>query len=192
MKYRFLLIVILFYGVNLYSQDQKFSLEASYPLTIDNNFIGDRSFGVIDLGIKYSVVNLEVLNIGLGVNGGVLVDNTNQANFPLDFKRTIYTIQPKVFGEFNLRNITKLHPFVNLGYSFVRISLSGANNGQNVSGFSETLGGVNVGLGVKYDLFSRVFLLAQYDFSKLDPGNAPDTSYNTNFSLLKIGVGLRF
>lgn len=183
---------MLFCGVSLFSQNKKFSLEANYPVTIDNNFIGDRSFGVIDLGVKYRAVHLEIVKLGVGINGGVLVDNTNQANFSSDFQRTIYTIQPKVFGEFNLPNVTKLHPFVNLGYSFVRIDLSGSNNGQNVSDLSDTVSGINMGLGVSYDVLSRVFLQIQYDFSKLNSGDAPDTAYNTNFNLLKIGVGLRF
>jgi opacity protein-like surface antigen len=191
MKYKVFLILVLVCVLNSFSQNEKFSLEVNYPLTIDNNFIGERSYGVIDLGVKYKIKNLNVINLGLGINGGVLIDNTNQANFPQDFLRTIYTVQPKVFGEFNLNGITKLHPFVAVGYSFVIIQLSGSNNGVDVSNMSDTLGGLGLGLGVSYDILPKIFIQAQYDYSKVDSGNSPDISYNTNFSLLKLGIGIR-
>ena len=194
MKYRLLLISLLLCGIDSFSQNKKISLEVSYPLTIDNNFIGGRSEGVVDLGVKYRIKDFKIVNLGIGINGGLLVDDTDKGNYPQDFERTIYTIQPKIFSELNLSQLTKLHLFVNIGYSFMKMKLTNVNNTGPVdfSKLSDTLRGINAGLGVSYDILPRFFLQAQYDFSKLNSGNSPDIDYNTNVNLLKMGIGIRF
>ncbi|MHC9089491.1 outer membrane beta-barrel protein [Tenacibaculum sp. IMCC1] len=193
MKYKLLLILLLC-GIGSFSQNKKISLEVSYPLTIDNNFIGGRSKGVVDLGIKYRIKDFKIVNLGIGINGGLLVDDTDKSNnYPQDFERTIYAIQPKIFSELNLSQLTKLHLFVNIGYSFMKMKLTNNNNSGPVdfSKLSDTLRGINAGLGVSYDILPRIFLQAQYDFSKLNSGNSPDVDYNTNVNLLKMGIGIR-
>lgn len=193
MKYKLLLILLLC-GIDSFSQNKKISLEVSYPLTIDNNFIGGRSKGVVDLGIKYRIKDFKIVNLGIGINGGLLVDDTDKSNnYPQDFERTIYAIQPKIFSELNLSQLTKLHLFVNIGYSFMKMKLTNTNNSGQVdfSKLSDTLRGINAGLGVSYDILPRIFLQAQYDFSKLNSGNSPDIDYNTNVNLLKMGIGIR-
>ncbi|CAM1355684.1 MULTISPECIES: outer membrane protein [Tenacibaculum] len=193
MKYKLILILLLC-GMGSFSQNKKISLEVSYPLTIDNNFIGGRSEGVVDFGVKYRIKDFKIVNFGIGINGGFLVDDRDKDNYPQDFERTIYTIQPKIFSELNLSQLTKLHLFVNIGYSFMKMKLTNTNNSGPVdfSKLSDTLRGINAGLGVSYDVLPRFFLQVQYDFSKLNSGNSPDINYNTNVNLLKMGVGIRF
>ncbi|WP_440122717.1 outer membrane protein [Tenacibaculum sp. Ill] len=193
MKYKLILILLLC-GMGSFSQNKKISLEVSYPLTIDNNFIGGRSEGVVDFGFKYRIKDFKIVNLGIGINGGLLVDDTDKSNYPQDFERTIYAIQPKIFSELNLSQLTKLHLFVNIGYSFMKMKLTNTNNSGSVdfSKLSDTLRGINAGLGVSYDILPRVFLQVQYDFSKLNSGNSPDIDYNTNVNLLKMGAGIRF
>ena len=45
-----------------FAQTSKFSIEAAYPLPVDQNFIGDKFKGIADLGVKYRIKNLQVIN----------------------------------------------------------------------------------------------------------------------------------
>ncbi|MBT0608624.1 outer membrane beta-barrel protein [Aequorivita echinoideorum] len=190
MKQNLLLTLLLIFTINTYSQDSKFSIEANYPITIDNNFLQD-AYGIVDIGLKYRFVELNPIKIGVSLNGGVLIDNSNQNNSPQDFLVTTYIIQPKVFGELNLESIEKLHPFLGLGYTFMNYQLSGSNNGIDVSGISENLSGFGLNLGVAYDISNKIFVQVQYDFTKLNIKDGPNEKFNTNVNLLKIGIGLK-
>jgi opacity protein-like surface antigen len=121
-----------------------------------------------------------------------LIDNSNQAKPPQDYLVTAYLIQPKVFTELTIPFVEKLHPFIGLGYTFVSLQLSGSNNGVDVSEESDTLSGLGFNVGLAYDISKKVFVQAQYDFTKLNVDNIPDVKYNTNVNLLKLGIGFRF
>ena len=116
MKQYLLFGFLLIFTFSTFSQNSKFSIEANYPITIDNNFLGDDSYGIVDLGLKYRFAELNPIKIGVSLNGGVLIDNSNQNNSPQDFLVTTYIIQPKVFAELNVESVEKLHPFLGLGY----------------------------------------------------------------------------
>ena len=191
MKQKLLLTLLLIFTIKTFSQDSKFSIEANYPITIDNNFLGEDSYGIIDLGLKYRFAEFNPVQIGISLNGGVLIDNSNQNNSPQDFLVTTYIIQPKIFAELNLESIEKLHPFLGLGYTFMNFQLSGSNNGMDVSGESDNLSGFGLNLGVAYDISNKVFVQVQYDFTKLNVDDVPDIKFNTNVNLLKIGIGLK-
>lgn len=191
MKQKLLLTLLLIFTIKSFSQDSKFSIEANYLFTIDNNFLGEDSYGIVDLGLKYRFVEFNSVQIGVSLNGGVLIDNSNQNNSPQDFLITTYIIQPKIFAELNLESLEKLHPFLGLGYTFMSFQLSGSNNGMDVSGESDNLSGFGLNLGVAYDISSKVFVQVQYDFTKLNVDDVPDIKFNTNVNLLKIGIGLK-
>ncbi|SEP76883.1 Outer membrane protein beta-barrel domain-containing protein [Hyunsoonleella jejuensis] len=191
MKQNLLFGFLLIFTFSSFSQNSKFSIEANYPITIDNNFLGDDSYGIIDLGLKYRFTELNPIKIGVSLNGGVLIDNSNQNNSPQDFLVTIYIIQPKVFAELNVESVEKLHPFLGLGYTFMNFQLSGSNNGMNVSGESDNLSGFGFNFGVAYDISNKIFVQVQYDFTKLNADDVPDIKFNTNVNLLKIGIGLK-
>ncbi len=191
MKQYLLFGFLLIFTFSTFSQNSKFSIEANYPITIDNNFLGDDSYGIVDLGLKYRFAELNPIKIGVSLNGGVLIDNSNQNNSPQDFLVTTYIIQPKVFAELNVESVEKLHPFLGLGYTFMNFQLSGSNNGMNVSGESENLSGFGFNFGVAYDISNKIFVQVQYDFTKLNVDDVPDIKFNTNVNLLKIGIGLK-
>jgi hypothetical protein len=191
MNQKLLLIVLFIFTIKSFSQDSKFSIEANYPFAIDNNFLGEDSYGLVDLGLKYRFAEFNPIQIGVSINGGVLIDNSNQNNSPQDFLVTTYSIQPKIFTELNLESMEKLHPFLGLGYTFMNFQLSGSNNGMDVSGESDNLSGFGLNLGVAYDISNNVFVQVQYDFTKLNVDDVPDIKYNTNVNLLKIGIGLK-
>ena len=191
MKYNLLFGFLLIFTISAFSQNSKFSIEANYPITIDNNFLGDDSYGIIDLGLKYRFTELNPIKIGVSLNGSVLIDNSNQNNSPQDFLVTTYIIQPKVFAELNVDTVEKLHPFLGLGYTFMNFQLSGSNNGMDVSDESDNLSGFGFNFGVAYDISNKIFVQVQYDFTKLKVDDVPDIKFNTNVNLLKIGIGLK-
>lgn len=191
MKQFLLLALLLTFSIKGLSQDSKFSIEANYPITIDSNFVGE-AYGIIDLGLKYRFIELNPVKIGASLNGSVLVDNSNQNEGARDFQRTVYIIQPKVFGEFNIPTLEKLRPFLGLGYTFMNFQISGTLNGMDVSDESDTLSGFGFNFGLAYDISNKVFVQVQYDFTKVNvDDDIPDVTFNTNVNLLKIGVGLR-
>jgi opacity protein-like surface antigen len=192
MKQKFLLTLLLIFSIKSFSQDSKFSLELNYPITIDNNFVGENYNGIIDIGADYRIANLNPVNIGISLNGGVLVNNSNQNNGFQNFKVTSYVIQPRIFGELDLKSIDKFHPTVGLGYTIMVFHASGTNNGFDVSDASDTQSGFNFNFGLAYDITEKLFVQAQYDFVKLGVDNdVPDIKFNTNVNILKIGLGYR-
>ena len=192
MKQKFLLILLLIFSIKSFSQDSKFSLELNYPIPIDNNFVGENYNGIIDIGADYRIANLNPVNIGISLNGGVLVNNSNQNNGFQNFKVTSYVVQPRIFGELDLESIDKFHPTIGLGYTIMVFNASGTNNGFDVSDASDTRSGFNFNFGLAYDITEKLFVQAQYDFVKLGVDNdVPDIKFNTNVNILKIGLGYR-
>lgn len=192
MKQKLLVILLLIFTIKSFSQDSKFSLELNYPIPIDKNFVGENYSGIVDFGADYRFASLSPVNIGVSLNGGVLVNNSNQNNGFQDFKVTSYIIQPRIFGELDMEAIEKFHPTVGLGYTIMIFQASGTNNGFDVSGGSDTLSGINFNFGLAYDITEKLFAQIQYDFVKLVVDNdVPDTKFNTNVNILKIGLGYR-
>jgi opacity protein-like surface antigen len=163
-----------------------------YPILIDQNFIGKNYNGIIDVGAKYRFSEITNINIGASINGGILVNNTNDNNGNQDFTVKSYLIQPKIFAELKIESISKLHPFVGFGYSFMVFDASGTNNGFDVSGSNETESGINANFGIAYDITKKIFIDIQYDYVKLKVDKeTPNTTFNTNVNLLKVGLGFR-
>lgn len=192
MKQKLILALLLIASIQSFSQDSKLSFEMHYPKPIDQNFIGKNYDGIIDIGAKYRFSKTTNLNIGASINGGILVNTTNDNNGNQDFKVTSYLIQPKLYADLKIESMSKLHPFAGVGYTFMVFDASGTNNGFDVSGSSTTESGINVNFGVAYDITDKIFIDIQYDYVKLKVDNEiPNTTFNTNVNLLKVGVGFR-
>jgi opacity protein-like surface antigen len=192
MKQKLLLSFLLILSIKSFSQDSKLSVEMHYPIPIDQNFIGKNYNGIIDIGAKYRFYEIPNIHIGASINGGILVNKTNDNNGNQDFAVKSYLIQPKIFAELKIESISKLHPFVGLGYSFMVFDTSGTNNGFDVSGSNEKEGGINVNFGISYDITKKIFIDIQYDYVKLKVDKeTPNTTFNTNVNLLKVGLGFR-
>lgn len=195
MKSKILSLFLLFSALT-FAQTNKFSIEAAYPLPVDQNFLGDHFKGVADLGIKYRIKNLQIINIGVSVNGSMFTYN-DSGYFPefdenLDFKTTLYMIQPRAYVELNLKKILKIHPYAGIGYSFLMAERK-FDSQSEIPNDSTSQSGVNITFGLSYDLISKLYIFANYDYitlTELDSG-VPKDSYNTNASLVKVGLGLR-
>tara|TARA_B110000285_G_C14821839_1_gene466887 strand:- start:88 stop:675 length:588 start_codon:yes stop_codon:yes gene_type:complete len=194
MKQKLLLALLLIFSIISFSQDSKFSLELNYPIPVDENFIGKNYNGIIDLGLKYRFSNLSFLNIGASLNAGILKNSKNDRVQHFDV--TAFAIQPRIFAELDSESLTKFHPSIGLGYTFMTFNASGIDSfnpdNPNSSSSSQTESGINLNLGVVYDITDRLFAQVQYDFVKIGVDNeVPDIKYNTNISILKIGLGYR-
>lgn len=188
-KIYFALLTISFF-MNTYAQEKRISFELNYPFPIGNNFIGKNYSGIIDAGCKYRFINTDLMRAGASLNGGILKYKNDTA--PQNFTMTNYVVQPRLFAEFNFVKIPKFHPSLGLGYSFMIFNANGTSNGFDISNYNDTQGGFNINTGILYDLNDRFFVQMQYDFVKLSvKSGIPDTAYNSNVNLLKMGVGIR-
>ena len=193
---KIIFITLITFSSFCFSQISKFSVEASYPLPVDQNFVGDHFKGIVDLGIKYRVKNLQLINLGISLNASLLNYN-DSGYFPaydevLKFKTTLYIIQPRIFAELNLKKITKLHPSLGIGYSFFSAT-SKFDSQTNISDVSTNQSGINTSLGLSYDLLKKIYILASYDYTiitDLESG-IPNTAYNTTANIAKFGIGIR-
>ncbi|WP_299365904.1 outer membrane beta-barrel protein [Winogradskyella sp.] len=195
MKQKLLLTFILIFTIKSFSQNSKFSVEANYPIAIGDNFLGQNYNGLIDLGAKYLFSENEIINIGVSLNVGFF-QNTKSGATDLNqlFDVKILPIQPRIFAEFNIPNLEKLHPQIGIGYSILIYNAEWADNreAELPADIDDNENGFNFNVGLSYDITNTLFVLAQYDFIKIGvEGGVPDSSYNTNLNILKFGIGLR-
>ena len=192
MKQKLLLALLLIFSIKLFSQDSKLSVEANFPIPIGDNFLGENYGGIVDIGVKYSFLELKIFDIGASINGGFLKNSKADSNNSFDVN--VYPIQPRIFAEFNIEKLSKLHPQIGLGYSFLifKAQSNGINPDFLETNIVRTESGVNLNLGLSYDITDKLFIQAQYDFIKIGVDNdVPDIKYNTNINILKFGLGLR-
>ena len=193
MLQKFVFFMVCLISLEGYSQDLKMSIELSYPLPIDKNFVGDNYNGIIDLGFKYRFLEFNNIKLGGSLNIGYLKNSKSGHNQPFDVN--LYAVQPRIFAELNLASLTKFHPSIGLGYSllYFKVVNNAAAFNSNVSTNSQNESGLNINTGLAYDVTDKIMIQVQYDFIKVGVDNeVPDIKYNTNINCLKIGLGYRF
>jgi opacity protein-like surface antigen len=184
----------LFLSVSLYGQDYKGSFSLSYPITIDQNFIGENYVGFLDVGLSYHCVNYQYISIGASFDASIFSNNDNLDLSSLDsYKAIAYILEPKINIVGTIPSLEMIHPFVGLGYSFLLFDISGVNPGLGIIEDGETLYGFSFNTGLKTDVSKRVFVILEYDFTRVErDGLVPNTRYNKNVNFIKLGVGFRF
>ncbi|SDH72865.1 outer membrane protein [Winogradskyella thalassocola] len=175
-----------------YSQDSKLNVELSYPIVVDDNFVGRNYNGIVDLGLKYRFLALNAIHIGGSFHVGYLKNSKTERVQPIDVN--LFTIQPRIFAELHIPSLPKFYPSVGLGYSvfvFKPVNNQPSLN-PNTTYESENESGFNINLGIAYDISRKVLIQIQYDFVKFGIDNdVPDITYNSNINILKIGLGYR-
>lgn len=192
------LLILLFYAlfIDVFSQSSNFNIEANYPFPMGENFIGKNYDGFADVGIEYQCKNFQTVILGASINASLLNYNFKiQDEFAdlYNYKVRAYVIQPRIKAGYNIRSLENFHPSIGLGYSIIFFNISGPDP-LDFSNESETdtQSGININLAGAYDLSERIYFKVQYDFVKLGKDNdIPDTPYNTNIHLLKVGLGFR-
>lgn len=197
MKQLLLTSFLAFTCIVLHAQDQKWSVEANYPFTLDDGTFSNND-GAIDLGIKYRFFRTDLVRLGLDLNGGFVYDKAGNNNEDT-FKSKTYLFQPKLFAEFSVPFAPKWHPMVGVGYSVVSNNFSGSISGTDFSDRSGADGGFNFDIGISYDISSRFFLQLKYDMILLQvkdevvfDNERINIDFRENIDRLKIGVGFRF
>lgn len=180
-----------------FSQVSRVSLEANFPISIGSNFFGKDYDGIVDIGAKYRVVALSNINLGISVNGSYFKRNGAgfRGQYPYDDSEigedpdvTNFIILPKIFVELNTESLPKLHPFVGVGYGFLLFNAASHNSRPTDA---KTENGFNLNIGVYYLLNKHIFAQFQYDYIKLSSdAEIPNSSFNSNISIIKIGLGI--
>ncbi len=191
MTRKLLLAIVLLFTINGIAQDQRWSVEANYSV-IPPEGLGGRD-NITDLGLRYRFIDLEFVALGVGLNAGFSRLRVKDNVATLSDTKS-YFVQPKVFAEFRIPGIKRLRPNVGLGYSIVNRDFE-----SNLSAWNDTNGGLNLNLGLSYDISKRFFVQVQYDFINLRDKN--DFIFNGNeiqiddvdkLNNLKLGIGIRF
>lgn len=190
MKQQFILVLLVIFTSKSFSQDSDFSIEASYPLLIDDNYHGRDFNGIVDIGAKYRFAEIKGIRIGAAVNGGLLTNSSNQDQDLSDFKVTSYLLQPKIFAELDISELPNFHPFAGVGYSFIFSEISGTITDIDAS-TSNTRSGFNINLGAYYDLTNKIFFQGQYDFIRFsDHEEMSADPFISDVNISKVGLGL--
>lgn len=178
--------------VNSNAQEERFSIEIGYPITVDNNFIGTNFNGIVDVGGKYRFVQAGILNIAGGLNISLLTNPANN-DFGIDFTVNAFVFQPKGIVELKIPTLSGFRPFVGLGLSVFTFTSQQSLSDFEIAGISETQIGFTISPGISYDIFNQFFLQLQYEYTSVSPDDdVPDIPFNRNVSLLKVGAGYRF
>jgi hypothetical protein len=194
MNLRFLCFLLILSTCQLQGQNYKWSVSLNYPITIDQNFIGENYTGFLDAGLSYHCVNFEYVSIGTTFNAGILSNNDNLDISSIDsYKAIVYSLEPKINFKGTIPSLEMVHPYLGLGYSFFIFDISGVNQGLGIVEDGETLYGFSFNTGFQVDLSIRFYINLEYDFTRVERTNlVPDTRYNKNINFVKLGAGYRF
>jgi hypothetical protein len=184
-----ILLVLLFYTLS--AQDKKWSVEASYPISVGDEFDLDGR-AILDLGVRYRFLEFGNFELGASLNASMFYSDTQftagsfEGELLFDYNQSHIFLQPRIFLEPHIPGLDWLHPSIGLGYTWDFYKFSGISASEN-SDFSDTEGGLNINLGISYDVYRNWFLQLQYDYIRLEKEFSDD-----NIGLLKVGAGFRF
>ncbi|MFK7749397.1 MAG: outer membrane protein [Kordia sp.] len=193
------LFLLCFYMGIGQNTDRKFEIGLHYPLSTGDNFMVFAYDGVVGLDFRYQFADTDLISPKLAFS----VDYFNY-NFVDDVNGGAFVLKPKLIGEFNLKSLPQLKPYVSLGYSIFSTSLNTGNTNfsfgspdpiiqPNGDRFTDSQSGINWGFGAAYDLSDTFFVEVSADFIKLDlDGNTSGNRYNENIHTVNMGVGIRF
>ncbi|AZQ59644.1 hypothetical protein EJ994_12815 [Maribacter sp. MJ134] len=190
MKKIIIFALLIIVTSKLFSQNEKFGIEVNYPVLIDNNFIGVNYNGIIDLGLSYSFINTTIADFGVNFNTSIFRDSNKGGFSEIDI--TVISFQPSIYGEFKINGLQKFRPIARLGYTLLTFSnVIDFSTGEEIES-NTSRGGLNLGLGVAYQISNRVFLKFEYDFTKLyETGRLSRSPFNTNINILAIGLSYK-
>lgn len=196
---------LVFASFIVHAQDQKWSVEANYPLVANSNLQNDFN-GVVDLGIKYRFANLGPVILGAGFNAAYLKNFDNFTygsasgqDLVSDYKAKQFLLQPKIFAELPIPGLSALRPQIGIGYSFSIVDIYYDDGDQFFVDNTNTEGGLNLNVGLSYDISKRFFVQVQYDYLTIKfkgeseiNGQTSSYDFNEKTGFLKAGVGFRF
>ena len=191
-----LFILLTFYCATAFSQTQHFTFGINYPIPIGDNYITKNYNGVADAEIKYFPYKLKNLKMGVSAEIGLLTSNNDYMNvigqrYPGLTSLTLLMIKPGLTAE---KEFGRFVPYAGAGYTFFNFTTDGmTGNDYSQKVDINSADGLNLNLGLKYNLFKHYFVNANIDYIRLRiKGEMSNISYNRDIFLLKAGVGYRF
>ena len=185
-----LFILFIVYCNSAVSQTQKFSVALNYPIPLGKNFITNNYIGIVDAEARYYPYRLKNLRLGVCADIGLL---TNSAAFISKYSVdnpnltpvSTLLIKPGLTAEMEFGRFA---PNAGIGYSFFNFMSKNIPANEDT-----TTDGLNLNLGLKYNLFQHFFLNVNFDYTRCRiEGGIPDISYNRDIFLLRAGVGYNF
>ena len=193
---KILLCFVLLLSINTFAQDEKWSAEINYPLVPQEGGF-NKNLKTFDVALKYRIVNLSALRLGLDLTGGFDFDRINGSS--VDLNRSTYYFQPKIFGELIMPFAPKLRTSLGIGYSVVKYNYNGEPGNIDIFSQNGADGGFNFDAGISYDISKRFFIQARYDFINLKikeqgslNGENFEIDYTSRINRIKVGIGFRF
>lgn len=183
------LIIFVFLTSNAaFSQSGKIGFELNYPHPVGGNFIADNYKGIADIALKYQIANLEFIRIDAAINTTMLKDKSGlYDSLGQVIHVNVMQFQPEICAAFKLKTLDKIQPTIGIGYAFVLYKV------KENSSANSTEKGLAITTGINYYFNENFNIHLKYNFMKLMTSEGiPDTSYNTQIGLTKIGVGFRF
>ena len=181
-----LLILSSFYAS---AQDKKWSLEVSYPISVNDAFASSNE-GTVGVGVKYRFVQSGKFTFGLSVDGTRFATTLVNDSDPVqEFQYRDFFFQPRFFAELPLSENGKLRLMGGVGWTWLYSKGGEAFFDENgrLQGGEEWADGLNLNLGLTYDISPSIFVQTQYDHLFFS-GNTSDS----NIGLFKLGGGFRF
>nr|WP_299213982.1 outer membrane beta-barrel protein [uncultured Allomuricauda sp.] len=191
-----LIVSFIFIFSSAYTQldNKRVYAGLNYPFAIGDNAFEGVQNSIIDLEAGFDFTALGPVKLGISANVMFSDGNPNDLGLPSPFKKTRSTlVQPRINATLDTKALPKLRPSIGLGYSFQSVS-SDLKLGREDLGIDEkqSFDGFNVNLGLRYDVFSILYLKAQYDYIRLSKEQgAVDSDFFRNIGILKFGVGVR-
>lgn len=179
------ILCFVLFALSSNAQNKKWSVEASYPVSVGDEFQLDGR-GKVDLGVRFRFVRFGNFELGGSVNGSLFYD-TSIGNGNDEIKLSQFFLQPRLFLETAIPGLEILRPSLGLGYTREFYSTKGLIIGGEPRDSSFSEGAFNLNIGLSADIFKNWFLQVQYDYIRKD-----QDLFNPNLGLLKMGIGVRF
>lgn len=203
MKYRVLLLVILFSAFS-FSQEKemkssRLSLEINYPFHFNNKSDSYKNIGIVGVGVRYKFADIKKVSLGLSYTVDLLIEKTN---YSPDYDNLFLPNHFDGFFEYAIPGAEDFIVFSDIGYTLLvydsgdKALLDGIYELENSNfGNGDKLHhGFNFKLGFKLFVTKKLYL--QTYFHNLRLKRSPNSvsqyivekSY-ANFNQLKLGLG---
>ncbi|NER09837.1 outer membrane insertion C-terminal signal [Muriicola jejuensis] len=182
-------VLLLVCVLSTSAQDKKWSIEVSYPVSVNDAFPSSNE-GTIGVGVKYRFVQEGKFTLGVSLDGTRFATTVINDSDPVqELKYRDFFFQPRLFAEVPLSQNGKFRLSGGIGWTWLysKGGVAFLNEFGRVEGGEEWADGLNLNVGLTYDITPSIFVQTQYDLMFLS-GVASDR----NIGLIKVGGGFRF
>ena len=166
------------------AQDSGISFEMQFPLLFsDSNNEYPENNGVLGGVLQYQITDDIPFNFGFEYKFDLFQSHKNVYNSP-KVQRTGFLINSiNAYSKMMFISVPELQLYVSGGFVVYKYT----------KGLSRSYLGYNVGGGLTYDIFDKIYLVASYShIQATKKGINTETEHKEKHQLLRIGLGLNF